>query len=223
MPGAVQTALMIGPLAAYFFVQGAWHRGRRPRVIPGQIDFSLLALGLAALVGFGPIGHLLVALVPSTAEIPARLTLLAALWLVVLLTAPSAYRRLMVYGVDPDDLDCALGEALHEEIPGDFARTLRGFEDVKSRRGLNVTVRPKSATAEIEAYGDRAEGLAATLAASLRFRLKGRHAGAARRAGWPWFALAALALALPLAESFTARGETRAALRALLQRLVGSF
>lgn len=221
MAGAIQTTLMVGPLAAYLVLQGAWHAARRPLVIAGQHDFSLLALGLASLVGFGPVGRLLVALVPPAAELPARLTLLAALWLAVLVAAPATYRRLLIYGADPEELECAVGEALHDEVPGDFARTLHGFEDLRARRGLRIQATSRGSSSELETYGEAAEALATALADGLRRRLRDRPRVGRRGAAWVWFALAFLLLLLPNLDDVAADTPTGQALRGLLKHLVG--
>ncbi len=61
MSPAFQVALAVGPLAAYFLMLGILQSTRRPTVVPGAIDFALLASALGGLVVFGPVGWVLTA------------------------------------------------------------------------------------------------------------------------------------------------------------------
>jgi hypothetical protein len=222
MSMTVQTLLMIGPLAGYFLLQGLWHRGPGPQVVSGQHDFSALALALGALICFGPVGEALVGFAPARADLAARIVLLAALWLIVLLVAPASYRRLLVYNAEPADVDFALEETLRDEVPGDFLRTIRGFEDPRSRRGLHVTYHPHTGGGEIEFYGAASQALQAAVAAGLRHRLAGRTSSQGRPLASLLYLLSVLTLSLPLLLTWCDRPNPLEALRVMLRSLIGA-
>ena len=219
MSSVVQLLLTAGPLACYFLVLGLWRSGPSPRVVAGPVDFALLAFGVGGLVAFGPIGHWLVARLFPAPSLWAWMAVVTALWLAALLWAPRTARRLVVYHVDPAAFDAALAGALGD-LPGQFAPTLRGFEDAKSGRGVAVERGARARTITIEAYGSRPEALIAALAPGLRARLRGTSPPRSRAlAGW--FVLAALTLLAPLAALVMSRPQVRAALWAVFQRLRG--
>src|SRR5438309_1399111 len=59
MNGPWQYALTVGPLGFYLWVLGLWQSGRRPHVVRGLTDFTLLAFGVGGVLAFGPFGQLL--------------------------------------------------------------------------------------------------------------------------------------------------------------------
>lgn len=216
MTGPVQFALTLSPLAAYFFMLGVWHRGRSPRLVPGPLDFGLLAFGIWGLLAFGPVGQVMVRLLARTPNVWAWLTWATSLILLALCLAPRSARRLVVYHVEPEAVPQALRACL-DELPGSFSPTLRGFEDPRSGRGVAVDLSPAWRTATIEAYGRQPEALIALLLPRLRERLR-EAAPRCSAAATVWFSLSGLTLVVPLVGLLLSRSEVLAALRALLGR-----
>ncbi len=220
MSPALQVALAVGPLAAYFAALGALQGGRRPVVVPGPIDFLLLATGLGGLIVFGPVGLVLVRSLFPAPSPWAWLALASAYGLFVLLWAPRGARRLVVYHVDPESLRTAVREALMV-LPGAFTPTVRGFEDREHGRGLTVEAGARLRAGTVEAYGDRSEPLIAELAPLLRARLRRQAPPVPGRLALLWFGLSALTLLLPVAAQVLGRPQVMEALRALMDRLRG--
>ncbi len=219
MTGALQVLLTVGPLSAYFLVQGLWQGGRRSKVVPGPVDFAWLAFGIGGLLIFGPIGHVLVATIFPAPSLWAWLSLPSAALLGVLLWMPRTTRRLVVYNVVPEILWRGLQKAL-EPQPEHFQRTVRGFEDVESGRGIAVEMGPGARTAVVEAYGTRPEELMERLDRGLRMALSDEPTtprGTAR----VWLALASLLPLASVAWLLLERPQVQAALRALLGRFGG--
>jgi hypothetical protein len=219
MPSGVRLVLATLPLGIYFFVLGAWRCGRSPRVVSGPLDFGLLAFGLGGLVAFGPIGELLVDRLFPEPSVWAWLALASTLWLLALLWAPRAARRVIVYNVEPETLRKAVADGLLA-LPGQFAPTLRGYEDRESGRGLAVEV-GRAHTATVEAYGQRPDLLAAEVASLLRERLLEAPTAKPVGASWPWFALSSAALVIPWVGLVLSRPIVRAALQEFLTRIRG--
>lgn len=193
----VHLLLTFSPLAFYFFLLGVWQSGRDPRLIPGPLDFGLLGFGIGGFLAFGPIGQFLAGLLLDSSGWPVRLVLLTILAGLAFFLSTRAHRRLVIYGVDPLTLDRALRQVLGE-LPGNFERTLRGFEDRPQGRGVIVEVTPWLRAAEVIAYGRDPETLISALGLALRPRLRGPTSGRSTVARG-WFALSALTLAGPVA------------------------
>lgn len=82
---------------------GVWQSGRSPRVVSGPLDFGLLVMGLGVLIAFGPIGSVLVRVIPG-AKPPGLALTLAATWaLLALFWLPRTARLLVVYNVEASD------------------------------------------------------------------------------------------------------------------------
>jgi hypothetical protein len=220
MRTAVQLALMVSPLTLYLYVIVVWQSGRRPRVVAGPVDFAWLLFGLSGLVLFGPVGRLLLGRATSLGapSVWAWLALLSSLGLVAVPWLPRSFRRLVIYNIDRDALDLALRTAL-QSLPGEFVPTLRGFEDRLNHRGLWVELTPWSRTAVLEAYGSDPEGFVSLVAAGLESALRPVHT---RPSPVAW-ALLGLCLAFigPILIVLLGRPQTRAALRALIEKLHG--
>lgn len=215
MSPAVHVALAVGPLAGYFATLGVLQGGRRPVVVPGALDFALLAVGLGGLIVFGPLGHVLVLLLFPSPSLWAWLALASAYGLATLLGAPRSGRRLIVYNIEAAALRDVLRDALLR-LPGSFSPTVRGFEDPELRRGLLVeTSRLRAGT--VEAYGDAPERLIAALGPLLRDRLAAFEARPSRLAP-VWFALATLTALLPFAGLLLSRSPVIEAVRNWLGR-----
>ncbi|MEO6809297.1 MAG: hypothetical protein ABI353_09330, partial [Isosphaeraceae bacterium] len=151
MNGTLRVVLALAPLACYFFMLGVWRSGRSPRVVPGPLDFGLLAMGLGGLIAFGPIGSVLIQVIFPGPSVWAWLALAATWALLALFWLPRTARRLVVYNVEPSNLNQAVRDALIE-LPGSFAPTLTGFEDAEHGRGVAVRIVPGSRTGMVEAY-----------------------------------------------------------------------
>src|SRR5262249_26865019 len=112
MPSHWQLTASLGPLALYLFWLARAHGGRHPQVVSGPSDFALLALGLGGLVVFGPFGQVLVKILFGKPTALGWLTMTSGLALVAVLASRRAWRRLVVYHVDPDALERAVAAAL---------------------------------------------------------------------------------------------------------------
>jgi hypothetical protein len=214
---AVNVALAVGPLAAYFVMMGVLHGARRPTVVPGPLDFALLAIGLGGVLVFGPVGRMLVDRLFPGPSLWAWLALASAYGLLALLWGPRSARRLVIYHIGPEELRQAVREALLV-VPGSFSPTIRGFEDADHSRGLTFEVGDRLRAGVIEAYGREAEALVAALGPVLRERLREVRTRPSRLASI-WFAVAALTLILPYASLWLGRSPVFEALRAWLQGL----
>jgi hypothetical protein len=219
MNDTLRLVLALTPLACYFFILGVWRSGRSPRVVPGPLDFGLLAMGLGGLIAFGPIGSVLIQAIFPGPSIWAWLALAATWALFTLLWLPRTARRLVVYNVESSKLNQAVRDALME-LPGSFAPTLTGFEDAEHGRGVAVGIGPRSRTGLVEAYGSQSETLTATLGPCLRERLRGT-APRSRSAATLWFALSTLTLLTPLTQRALGSSPVGAALRVLIDRFQG--
>ncbi|MFO0958981.1 MAG: hypothetical protein U0800_16400 [Isosphaeraceae bacterium] len=194
MAQAGTIALMVGPLALYFLLHACWHGGRYPRAIRGSLDYALLAVAIGSLIAFGPIGAALLRMAPRGADMPARVVVLALIWLAGLLLAPASWRRISLYNVPFDRIDAILRETLSEE--GDFRRTLQGWED--DRSGLWVRVHRRADLVEIEAHGEMADRLHGRVFEGLRARTGNYPTRSGRGVARVWWALAALTCLAPL-------------------------
>src|SRR5580692_8846780 len=96
MPIALQIVLALSPLAIYFLILGAWQSGRDPQVVPGMLDYGLLAFGVGGLIAFGPIGSGLIRVLFPGESVWAWLASPTLFTLVALLRAPSAHKRVVV-------------------------------------------------------------------------------------------------------------------------------
>ena len=112
MTSPVQLALMVTPLAAYFYLLALWQAGRHPRVVAGAVDLWLLALGLGGLVVFGPLGQFVARTLFGRAGPLDWLFLVLVGFLVVARLARRSSRRLVIYHVDAEALDAALRDVL---------------------------------------------------------------------------------------------------------------
>ncbi|HEU5119152.1 MAG TPA: hypothetical protein VFT74_21360 [Isosphaeraceae bacterium] len=220
MSPALQVALAVGPLAAYFLLLGLLQSTRRPTVLPGPIDFALLACALGGLVVFGPVGWVLTATLFPGPSLWARLALLSAYVLLILIWAPRSGRRLIVYNIDHDGLADALRDAVLQLDPSThFEPTVRGFEDHEHGRGLHLETGALR-TGVIDAYGHQPETLLSDLEPLLRRQLASTPTRRSVLAA-VWFGVGAFTLLSPLAALLLSRPGILTAVRTFFDRLVG--
>jgi hypothetical protein len=219
MTGALQLALAVGPLAVYLYVVAIWQSGRHPRVVAGVWDYVLLLFGVGGLVLFGPLGWLLVTqAAPGRPTVLHWLALASALGLLAVPFLPRAFRRIVIYNIDPATLDSALRETL-ESIAGSFVKTVRGYDDASQRRGLDLEIHPWMRTAVVETHGNGAEPLAKTLLHGLDERLRQSATGPSRIA-WGLLGVS-LSLIAPVVVLLLLRPQAQAVWRAVMHRLNG--
>jgi hypothetical protein len=215
----IQYLLMVGPLAFYLWILAWWNSGRSPRVVPGLVDFGLLAFGLGGVLAFGPIGQLTARVLFGNPGTSDWLVILAGLGVLTSLLARKSLHRVVVYRVSPEDLRHAL-EASLAQTGGSFVRTLRGFEDRESGRGLNVEVTKWFRCALIEAHGRNPEGLIQEIRPRLRTRLRGS-TSVPSALSLVLYGMSVAVMLAPLVTLFLTQPRARAALRVLLERLRG--
>lgn len=221
MSPALQVALAVGPLAAYFLMLGMLQASRHPTVVPGPVDFALLAGALGGLVVFGPVGWVVTALLFPGPSLWARLALLNGYVLMILIWAPRSGRRLVVYNIDHDILADALRQTVEKLGPDThFEPTVRGFEDHVHGRGLHLEAGRMLRTGVVDAYGRRPDVLLSQLEPVLRRNLGQRPTGRSPQAVL-WVGLGVVTLVSPVAALVLARPGLMTAVRLFLDRLVG--
>ncbi len=221
MNPALQVALVVGPLAAYFAALGILQGGRRPVVVPGAVDFLLLAGGLGGLLVFGPVGMVLVRTLFPAPSVWAWLALVSAYGLFLMVWSPRTAHRLVVYRVRPEELRRVVREALLV-LPGAYSPTVRGFEDREHGRGLTVEASGWLRAGTVEGYGYEAEALIATLGPILRRRSRElSEESAAPALAAVWFGLSLVTVLIPFVATLLRRPQVLDALRALMERLRG--
>lgn len=193
MPAIERILWVVLPAAAYFLFLGDRRSGRNARVIAGAVDAAWLVFGFGGFIVFGPIGQTLGSLARNrwtSAALVIAAMLLAAAWIL------QGRRRLVVYNVSAETFLQALDEAI-ESTPGNFVRTLRGYEEPHARLTLIARVSQRSRIAEIKAEGPGCEGRLAELEPRLRKSLAGRPDPRPTIA-WNDFVFANLILAAPI-------------------------
>jgi hypothetical protein len=218
MSVAVQIALTATPLAAYFYVLGLFHGGRRPRLVSGPADVGLMAFGLGGLVAFGPFGRSVLArLVGNEVGLLGWSIWVAMVVLWSMVLAGSATLRLTIYHLSPEELDRAVREAL-QGVGGRFTRTIHGFEDAGRGTGITVKSLPKLRAGAIEAYGKDPEALIAELQPRL-FEALAKYPQNPSRISHAMFGLACLAMLVPVIGYFRSIPRAQNALRTLLESI----
>ncbi|MCA1686745.1 MAG: hypothetical protein LC745_12410 [Planctomycetia bacterium] len=206
-----QYALTVGPLGFYLWVLASWQGDGHPRVIRGLADFALLA--------FGPFGATLARMLSPRPDVFDRVVVVSGLGLVGCLLACRALKRLVVYQVEADRLVPALDDVLRH-TGGRFVRTIEGFEDVASGRGLRVDFTPRLRCAVVEAYGFDADGLIQTIRPLLALRLLKERSRPSSLARF-FYGGSVLVMTAPLVGLFLTQPHAREALRGLLRHLEG--
>lgn len=111
----LQTVLALGlavvPLGLYLVGIGCLHLRRRPSLLPGSLDFALLAAGIAGLGLVGPLALLapLAGGIPSIAGVPV---LLAAFLLLMAIAVLVMRPRLVIYNITLDQLRPVVAEVV---------------------------------------------------------------------------------------------------------------
>jgi hypothetical protein len=212
-------ALSVGPLAYYFAVLAVWQGGRHPRVVPGRIDFALLAFAVGGLAAFGPCGEIAARMLFGKPRSADWLVIASAVALAAMYLGRRSGQKLVVYHVDPETLEQAMQKVCDED-PGHFVRTLRGFEDRAEGRGVSVEANPALRAALVHAFGPRPEAMIRDLIPRLRRELE-RVDAPRSRLGLIFWGLAALTAAIPLFGAVLVRFRAREVFRVLLEHLRG--
>jgi hypothetical protein len=173
MPPSWQYALTVGPLGFYLWVLALWQSDRFPRVVRGPVDSGMLAFGVGGVLAFGPIGHALARVLASEPGLRERVVVASGVALWACFMARRAARRLVVYHVDADRLIPALSDVLGQ-TGGRYVKTMAGFEDVTSPRGVRLEFTRLLRCAVVEAHGLDAEGLIRAIGPPLEQRLRGK-------------------------------------------------
>jgi hypothetical protein len=218
MTTAAQIALTATPLAAYLYTIGLFHGSSRPRVIPGRLDFGLLAVGVGGLVAYGPFGQAFVGRVAgANAGWTAWLAWTAVVGVWALALAAGAGRRVAIYNVGPAELDRAMVEAL--SMPDwRFEPTLDGYEDVARRLAVRVKASSRFHAGSVEARGQEPEAFLRAILPRLRSALA-RQPRRPSPVSHALFAGSCLVMLAPMVGYFMAYPRAREALRALMQGL----
>ena len=219
MPNPWQYALMVGPLGFYFWAVAVRNGGRRPVVVSGLVDHVLLCFGIGGVLAFGPFGRLVARSLFGTPDTIDWLALLSGFGLFACFLARRALRRLVVYNVEAATLTLAMTDVL-STVDGEFVRTLSGFEDRRSGRGLAVDVSKRLRSATVEAYGKDSEPLIQAVRPKLRARLKEAEPSATRLAA-VFYGVSLAVMVGPLVGLFVSQPAAREGLRALIDRIRG--
>ena len=219
MSPSIQYVLTVGPLGFYLWLIAFWQSGRRPRVVSGLVDFTLLAFGVGGVIAFGPLGQLAARKFFTRPDVFDWLTIVSSLGLVATVLARGSIGRLVVYHASAVEVASAL-EAWFRDSNMAFARTLHGYEDHDARRGLRVEVTRIPASVTIEAIGPDAEGLIREVRSGLRKSLKNVSSPPSYAAFGLYFASLAVVVG-PLVFFLMTQPHAREALRAFLQRIRG--
>lgn len=107
----IASGAAIVPLGLYLVGIGCLHLRRRPSLLQGSLDFTLLAASVAGLVLVGPLALLgpLAAGVPSVAGVPV---LLAGFLLLVAIAVLAMRPRLVIYNITLDQLRPVVAEVV---------------------------------------------------------------------------------------------------------------
>lgn len=97
-------AAVAAPVAGYFFIIGVLNTRRRPQILTGRLDFSLLMLALCPGFVFPVLQHLGLTLPGATA---AMVVIVAGVWLL-----GSGGRNWVVYNLSPGQADRVLRSAM---------------------------------------------------------------------------------------------------------------
>jgi len=210
---------MVGPLGFYFWAVAVRNSGSRPVVVAGLLDHALLCFGVGGVLAFGPFGRLVARNLFGTPDTIDWLALLSVFGLAACWFARRALRRLVVYNVEGTTLTLAMTDVL-STVDGEFVRTLSGFEDRRSGRGLAVEVSKWLRSATIEAYGKDAEPLIQVVRPRLRVRLNEVESSPTRLAA-VFYGISLVVMVAPLVGLLVSHGATREGLRALIDRIRG--
>ena len=88
----IPVAIAVLPLGGYLFLLGWLHLQRRPIVVPGAIDLTLLAAGMSGLVAVGP----LALLQPAVGTSPWATAMLVLVFVLIVGVAVLAMRPRLV-------------------------------------------------------------------------------------------------------------------------------
>jgi len=172
MPSPTEVALVTVPMAVYFYALGWWHGGQHPWVVAGVADLAWLMLGLSGLVAAGPVGRVAVASLFGPDPTPiAWLVWVMGLAIIAALVARTGRHRVIVYHVEPEQVQAATQAAL-AGLGGSYTATLNGFEDREARTSVTIRASDRTRTAVVEAQGDQAQSVMAAVGPTLRLTLR---------------------------------------------------
>jgi hypothetical protein len=139
----IPVAIAVLPLGGYLFLLGWLHLQRRPIVVPGAIDLTLLAAGMSGLVAVGP----LALLQPAVGTSPWATAMLVLVFVLIVGVAVLAMRpRLVIYNVTLDQLRPVVAEVVgcldgSARWAGEsVALPARGLQVLMDARGLTRCV-----------------------------------------------------------------------------------
>jgi len=127
---SIRVAAVIVPIAGYFFILGMLNTRRRPQILTGRLDFSLLMLALCPgfvlpmLEGFG---------MPPSMAAPVLCVLGAGVWLL----GPSG-RSWVVYNLSPGQADRVLRRAM-DAMGWRYRQTADGYSVDEHEVNLRVS------------------------------------------------------------------------------------
>jgi hypothetical protein len=218
MSGGLPIALMIVPLACYFFLLGFWHAWPHPHVISGQVDFAALVCGVLGLLTFGPPGKFMVEHLFPEPNLWAWLAVPTFFGLLALLWAPRTARRLIVYNVEPELLKRAFDDVARES-PVALEPAENGYRDRAGSRTVTLEVGFRSHVGLVEVRGPLGDRLVQLLAPRLRSRLRSEESRPLL-SSWVWFALSLLVLVGPTVGTALRRPQIQSAFRVFFDRIL---
>lgn len=215
---SLQIALTATPLSLYFYVLAGLQNGRRPRVLPGPLDFTLLVLGVGGLIAFGPFGQAIVArLFGAEPTVLAWTIWVGVLVLWALVLGGSTSRRVVIYNVAPEMVEPAVRDALGD-LSGQFVPTVHGYEDAQRHQGVHIQLNPGLRVATIEAFGNDPEVFMSELRPHLRARFRDIPCTSAAVSG-AFYALSTLTMLLPLMAFLWVDPRAANALKSVFQKM----
>lgn len=220
MSEAIQLALMLAPLSVYFYVLGLWQSSRRPKVVDGLLDYSMLVLGLSGFVIFGPAGRVLLGLLFGPANMVVWILWCGFVLLWAVFLGGNAGKRLIIYQVDEKALSDLLPAAVLR-IPGQYRKTVKGFEDAESGRVLTIHSHQMLRTSSIQIDGPEGEATCRQLKRELVKEFSGVTPGGPTPVTWGLFFLSWVAMIAPMISLFINEPHMQSIVRQFFQRLQG--
>ncbi|MDX2035472.1 MAG: hypothetical protein SFX72_02380 [Isosphaeraceae bacterium] len=221
MVESVRLAIMLEPLAIYLYILGIWQSGLRPKIVSGKLDHALLVFGLSGIVIVGPLGEFLLERLfgPANPVVWILWIGFALLWAIFL--EGRAGRRFVVYKVDSRVLLEAIRICLAAES-GRFVETIQGFEDREG--GITVTIHPHQTlrSGSVQVEGPDADTFRLRLQCALAAHFGSRPAEGHSHVAWGLFAVAWVALVMPMLNLLLHDPRIRTLVREVRRHLFGA-